>query len=136
MRSMQERLNLESMKDVLALAVRGASFDALTASLLQAACRVTGEATMATIYVVGAGEGVLELAAWIGMDDRLAAALARVPIGEQQGACGRAAHLREAVAAGRRRRRIRAPAPPVRGRAVDDPRPGLCVRPRAPLRLR
>jgi PAS domain S-box-containing protein len=97
MGSMQERLNLESMKDVLALAVRGASFDALTGSLLQAACRVTGEATMATIYVVGAAEGVLELAAWIGMDDGLAAALARVPIGEQQGACGRAAYLREAV---------------------------------------
>jgi PAS domain S-box-containing protein len=48
--------------------------------------RMTGEATMATIYV---GRG----------DDTLTAALARVPIGEQQGACGRAAHLRQAVIA-------------------------------------
>jgi PAS domain S-box-containing protein len=97
MGSVQERLQLESMKDVLALAVRGASFDTLTASLLQAACRLTGEATMATIYVVGAQKGMLELAASIGMDAPLAAALARVPIGEQEAACGRAAHLRQPV---------------------------------------
>jgi PAS domain S-box-containing protein len=97
MGGMQERLNLESMKDVLGLAVRGAPFEDLTASLLQAACRMTGEATMATIYVVGAVKGVLELAASIGMDDVLAAALARVPIGEHEGVCGRAVHLRRSV---------------------------------------
>ena len=97
MGSMQERLNLESMKDVLALAVRGAPFDALLASLLQAACRMTGEATMATIYVAGADGATLELAASTGMDGALADALARVSIGEQEAACGRAAHLREAV---------------------------------------
>jgi hypothetical protein len=37
---------------------------------------MTGEATMATIYVVGAAKDVLELAASIGMDDTLTAALA------------------------------------------------------------
>jgi PAS domain S-box-containing protein len=97
MASMQERLNLESMKDVLALAVRGAPFDSLLASLLQAACRLTGEATMATIYVVDAARGELALAASIGMDEILAAALARVPMGEQEAACGRAAALRKTV---------------------------------------
>jgi PAS domain S-box-containing protein len=97
MGSTQERLNLESMKDVLALAVRGAPFDTLLASLLQAACRLTGEATMATIYVAGAAGDALELAASIGMNETIAAALARVPIGEQEAACGRAAHLRQAV---------------------------------------
>jgi PAS domain S-box-containing protein len=97
MGSTQERLDLESMKDVLALAVRGAPFDTLLASLLQAACRLTGEATMATIYVTAAAGNTLELAASIGMDDTVAGALARVPIGEQEAACGRAAHLRQAV---------------------------------------
>jgi PAS domain S-box-containing protein len=97
MASTQERLNLESMKDVLALAVRGAPFDCLLASLLQAACRLTGEATMASIYVVDAARGELALAASIGMDDALAAALARVPMGEQEAACGRAASLRKTV---------------------------------------
>jgi PAS domain S-box-containing protein len=95
--NMQERLNLESMKDVLALAVRGAPIDTLLASLLQAACRLTGDATMASIYVADPAGGELELAASIGMDQRLAAALARVAVGEQEAACGRAAHLREAV---------------------------------------
>ncbi|AWG45831.1 hypothetical protein AM586_15920 [Massilia sp. WG5] len=94
---MQERLNLESMKDVLALAVRDAPFGTLTASLLQAACRLTGDATMAAIYVTGPGKDELLLAASIGMDDSLAAALARVPVGEGEAACGRAAHLRQAV---------------------------------------
>jgi PAS domain S-box-containing protein len=97
MGSMQERLNLESMKDVLALAVRGAPFDSLMASLLQAACRLTGDATMASIYVAGGSREQLELAASIGMDEALAAALARVPIGEREAACGRAAFLRQAV---------------------------------------
>jgi PAS domain S-box-containing protein len=95
--NMQERLNLESMKDVLALAVRGATIDSLLASLLQAACQLTGDATMASIYVADPARGELELAASIGMDGQLAAALARVPVGEQEGACGRTAHLREAV---------------------------------------
>lgn len=63
---MQERLNLESMKDVLALAVRDAPFGTLTASLLQAACRLTGDATMAAIYVTGPGKDELLLAAWRG----------------------------------------------------------------------
>jgi PAS domain S-box-containing protein len=94
---MQERLNLESLKDVLSLAARGAPFDDLLASLLQAACRLTGDATMATIYVAAPGGAELELAASIGMDGPLAAALARVPIGAGEAACGRAAHLREAV---------------------------------------
>jgi PAS domain S-box-containing protein len=94
---MQERLNLESMKDVLALAVRGASIDSLLASLLLAACRLTGDATMASIYVADPARGELELAASIGMDEQFAAALARVPVGEQEGACGRTAHLRQAV---------------------------------------
>jgi PAS domain S-box-containing protein len=94
---MQERLKLESMKDVLALAVRGATIDSLLASLLQAACRLTGDATMASIYVADPARGELELAASIGMDEQLAAALARVPVGEQEGACGRTAHLRQAV---------------------------------------
>jgi PAS domain S-box-containing protein len=97
MGSTQERLNLESMKDVLALAVRGAPFDALLASLLQAACRLTGDATMASIYMSAADGATLELAASIGMDEALAGALARVPVGEEQAACGRAAHLRQAV---------------------------------------
>jgi PAS domain S-box-containing protein len=97
MGGMQERLKLESMKDVLALAVRGASFDALLASLLQAACRMTGDATMATLYVTCASGDALELAASIGMDQALAGALARVPVGEQEAACGRAAHLRQPV---------------------------------------
>jgi PAS domain S-box-containing protein len=97
MGSTQERLNLESMKDVLALAVRGAPFDTLLASLLQAACRMTGEASLATIYVIGADGGTLELAASIGTDQALADALARIPIGEHEAACGRAAHLRQAV---------------------------------------
>jgi PAS domain S-box-containing protein len=97
MANTRDRLNLESMKDVLALAVRGAPFDALLASLLQAACRLTGDATMATIYVAGTGKEELTLAASIGMDDALSAALARIPIGPQEAACGRAAHLRETV---------------------------------------
>jgi PAS domain S-box-containing protein len=94
---MQERLNLESMKDVLALAVRGATIDSLLASLLQAACRLTGDATMASIYITDPARGELALAASIGMDEQLAAALARVPVGEQEGACGRTAHLRQVV---------------------------------------
>ncbi|MGJ7917083.1 PAS domain S-box protein [Massilia sp. LXY-6] len=97
---MQERLNLESMKDVLALAVRDAPFETLTASLLQAACRLTGQATMAAIYVAVPRENELELAASIGMDQGLAAALARLPIGADAAACGRAAHLRQAVVVG------------------------------------
>jgi len=94
---MQARLNPESMKEVLALAVRGAPFDTLLASLLQAACGMTGEATMATIYTVGPGGSDLELAASIGMDARLTAALARISIEAQGAACGRAAWLREPV---------------------------------------
>lgn len=93
----QDRLNLESVKDVLALAVRGAPFDSLLASLLQAACRLTGEATMATIHVAEPGSGELTLGASIGMDAALSAALARIPIGIQEATCGRAAHLRESV---------------------------------------
>jgi PAS domain S-box-containing protein len=94
---MQARLNPESLKDVLALAVRGAPFDTLLASLLQAACGMTGEATMATIYTVGADGRELELAASIGMDGALTAALARIAIEAQGAACGRAAHLRAPV---------------------------------------
>jgi PAS domain S-box-containing protein len=93
----QDRLNLDSLKDVLSLAVRGAPFDTLLERLLQAAHALTGPDTQAAIYVADDAGALLHLSAAAGLAPGFSDALRVVPVGADQAACGRAAALRTAV---------------------------------------
>jgi PAS domain S-box-containing protein len=93
----QEPLNLKNLKDVLSLAVRGEPFDALIRSLLEAARRLTGADTPASLYMVDAAGPALEMAASAGLAPTFTTALQRLPIGPAEASCGRAAFIRDTV---------------------------------------
>ena len=97
MENQQERLTPKRLKDVLSLAVRGEPFDTLLNSLLLAARELAGSELAASIYVLDDSGSSLQLAASAGLAPALAEALARLPVGEHEAACGRAAFLREVV---------------------------------------
>ncbi|WP_296952753.1 ATP-binding protein [uncultured Massilia sp.] len=94
---MSTRLKLDNLKDVLSLAVRGAPFDALLASMLQAAHALTGPGTQAAFYLVDDADGALHLSAAIGLAPGFTQALRVVPIGAGEAACGRAVATRATV---------------------------------------
>jgi len=96
----QQSPNLARLKDVLALAVRGEPFDTLLHSLMMAARNLVGDDILASVYLVGADKHSLELASSVGLGPDVAGALARIPIGEHEACCGRAAWLSEAVVVG------------------------------------
>ena len=93
----QPRLNADALKDVLSLAVRGAGFDALLGSLLQAAQGLAGAEPRASIYLAEPEHAHLRMLASHGLDPAFTSALATLPIGPGEASCGRAAHLRETV---------------------------------------
>jgi len=93
----QEGLNPKRLKDVLSLAVRGEPFDALLNSLLLAARELAGTDLAASIYMADDSGAVLDMAASAGLEPEVARALTRLPVGEHEAACGRAAFLREVV---------------------------------------
>jgi PAS domain S-box-containing protein len=97
MENQQEGLTPKRLKDVLSLAVRGEPFDTLLHGLLLAARELAGSELAASIYVLDDSGRELQLAASAGLAPALAAALARLPVGEHEAACGRAAFLREVV---------------------------------------
>lgn len=93
----QEGLDPTRLKDVLSLAVRGEPFDALLNSLLLAARELAGTDLAASIYMADNSGAVLDMVASAGVDPDFARTLARLPVGEHEAACGRAAFLREVV---------------------------------------
>jgi PAS domain S-box-containing protein len=97
MPNQQERLNPQRLKDVLSLAVRGEPFDTLLHSLLLAARELAGTDLAAAIHIVDEAGQALELTASAGLEPAASRALSRLPVGEQEACCGRAAFLREVV---------------------------------------
>ena len=93
----QEGLKLDHLKDVLSLAVRGAPFDTLLSSLLQAAHGLVGADTQAALYLLDDAGRFLHLAAAIGLAPGFVEALRVVPVSPDEAACGRAAAIRDTV---------------------------------------
>lgn len=89
--------NLVGLKDVLALAVRGAPFSALIDSLLQAAHDVLGQHAKASIYILDDTFPRLKLIASVGLPKSLIEAIKQLPVGETEASSGRAAYLSQPV---------------------------------------
>jgi GAF domain-containing protein len=93
----QERLNLKRLNDVLSLAVRGEPMETLLDSLLLAARALAGTDLAVSIYMAEEDGSTLTLTASAGLEADAVRALARLPVGEHEAACGRAAFLGQAV---------------------------------------
>ena len=92
-----EGLDFDGLKHVLSLAVRGAAYDETLQSLLDEARRLVGGQAWTAHYVLDEAAGQLRLTGASGLPPDFAAALALVPVGPLEGACGRAAHTGQAV---------------------------------------
>ena len=77
--------------------MRGAGFEALLDSLLQAAQGLAGAHPRASIYLAEPESATLRMLASHGLDPTFTTALATLPIGPGEASCGRAAHLRATV---------------------------------------
>ena len=91
-------LDFAGLKNVLSLAMRGASYHVTLESLLGEARRLTAGRAWAASYLLDGAAGQLRLAAASGLPPDLAAALAVLPVGPDESACGRAVHTGHAVA--------------------------------------
>ncbi|WP_305822316.1 hybrid sensor histidine kinase/response regulator [Massilia brevitalea] len=92
MKPHQEGLDFDGLKNVLAIAVRGAPYAVTLQSMLDEARRMIGEQAWAAIYLADDACAQLRLAAASGLPPDFAAALALVPVGPREAACGRAVH--------------------------------------------
>ena len=97
MRPQQEGLDFDGLKNVLAIAVRGAPYEVTLHSMLDEVRRMIGEQSWAGIYLAEAACNQLRLAASSGLPPEFAAALALLPVGPSEAACGRAAHSGQIV---------------------------------------
>ena len=97
MRPQQEGLDFDGLKNVLAIAVRGAPYEATLHSMLGEARRMIGEQAWAGIYLAEACCKQLRLTAASGLPPEFAAALALLPVGPTEAACGRAVHSGQIV---------------------------------------
>ena len=87
-----EGLDFDGLKHVLSLAVRGAPYGETLQSLLDEARRLIGGQAWAAHYVLDEAAGLLRLTGASGLPPGFAAALASVPVGPLEAACGQAAH--------------------------------------------
>ncbi len=94
----EERLDDDGLKNVLAIAVRGAPYHVTLQSLLDEARRLTGGQAWAASYLLDETSSQLRLAAGSGLPPDFAAALAVLPVGPLEAACGGAAHSGRIVA--------------------------------------
>ena len=90
-------LDFDGLKNVLSLAVRGAPYHVTLHSLLDEARRLTGGQAWAANYLLDETTGQLRLAAASGLPPDFAAALAVLPVGPDEAACGRAVHTGQVV---------------------------------------
>jgi len=97
MRPQQAGLDFDGLKNVLAIAVRGAPYEDTLQCMLDEVRRMIGEQSWAGIYLAEAACHRLRLAAASGLPAEFAAALALLPVGPSEAACGRAAHLGQIV---------------------------------------
>ena len=97
MKPHQEGLDFDGLKNVLSVAVRGAPYDVTLQSLLEEVRRLVGGQAWAANYLLDDTGGILTLAASSGLPPDFAAALALVPVGPREAACGRAVHTRQVV---------------------------------------
>ena len=92
MKPHQEGLDFDGLKNVLSIAVRGAPYAVTLQSMLDEARRMIGEQAWAAIYLADDACAQLRLAAASGLPPDFAAALALLPVGPREAACGRAVH--------------------------------------------
>ena len=92
-----EGLDFDGLKHVLSLAVRGAPYDETLQSLLDEARRLIGAQAWAAHYLLDEAAGRLRLSGASGLPPDFAAALALLPVGPLEAACGRAAHTGQIV---------------------------------------
>ena len=97
MRPQQEGLDFDGLKNVLAIAVRGAPYEVTLQSMLDEVRRMIGQQAWAGIYLAEAACNQLRLMASSGLPPEFAAALALLPVGPTEAACGRAAHSGQIV---------------------------------------
>jgi len=97
MKPHQEGLDFDGLKNVLAIAVRGAPYAVTLQSMLDEARRMIGEQAWAGIYLAESDCHQLRLAAASGLPPAFAEALALLPVGPGEAACGRAAHSGQIV---------------------------------------
>ena len=90
-------LDFDGLKNVLSLAVRGAPYHLTLQSMLEEARGLVGAQAWTAHYVLDEASGQLRLAAACGLPPEFAAALALLPVGPQEAACGRAAHSGQVV---------------------------------------
>ena len=98
MRPDEKGLDDKGLKNVLSLAVRGAPYDVTLHSLLDEARRLTGTQAWTANYLFDETAGQLRLVAASGLPPDFAAALAVLPVGPMEAACGSAAHSGQVVA--------------------------------------
>ena len=97
MKSTAAGLNFDGLKHVLSDAVRGAPYDVLLQSLLDEARRLVGEQSWTAFYQLDAPCRQLRMTGLAGLPAAFAGALAQLPIGPQEAACGRAADSGQVV---------------------------------------
>ena len=90
-------LDFDGLKNVLSIAVRGAPYEDTLQSLLGEVRRLIGPHSWAANYLAGDAGTRLRLAAHDGLPPAFADALALLPVGPAEAACGRAAHSGQIV---------------------------------------
>ena len=90
-------LDFDGLKNVLSIAVRGAPYEDTLQSLLGEVRRLIGVPSWVANYLAGDAGTRLRLAAHDGLPPAFAEALALLPVGPAEAACGRAAHSGQIV---------------------------------------